>query len=318
MSRNELLVRLVAAVAAIVAIGLAAATVRSPLETGGSGGAGTGEGEGTGVGQPPETPPESGADLPPFLEYLLYAVVLVAAVALVWYLLANRRDAVRLIAIALVAALLAIGLAYALAALGTVPIGGEEPTEDVPDEPGLGEEGGEPGEGEGDRSVPTGPLVGVLVVLAAVFVGGVLLTRNRDDPAPSAPEADAIGDGPRSTDAAAVGSAAGRAADRIDEGTAVDNEVYRAWREMTDRLDVDRPASSTPREFADAAVAAGLERDHVDELTRLFEDVRYGDTETTPAMERQAVATLRKIEAAYADGDSSLERDDGTDGGERR
>jgi hypothetical protein len=304
VSRNALLVRLVAAVAAIVAIGLAAATVRSPLETGGSGGTGTGEGDGAGTGQPPETDPQTGGEIPPFLEYLLYAVVALLAIVLVWYLLAHRRDAVRLLAIALVVALVALGLAYALAALGTVPLGGEEPAGNETEEPGIGEEGGEPGDGDGERSVPTGPLLGVLAVLAAVFVGGLLLTRGATEPTAPSSRSEPEDDGrtPTGAEAAAVGSAAGRAADRIDEGTAADNEVYRAWGEMTAPLEVDRPDSSTPREFADAAIEAGLERDHVDELTRLFEDVRYGDAETTAAMERRAVSVLRKIESEYADG----------------
>ncbi|WP_293033289.1 DUF4129 domain-containing protein [Natronococcus sp.] len=317
MSRNAPLVRLVAAVAAIVAIGLAAATVRSPLESGGSGGTGTGEGDGAGTGQPPESAPQTGGEIPPFLEYLLYAVVALLAVVLVWYLLAHRRDAVRLLAIALVVALVALGLAYALAALGTVPLGGEEPAGDEVEEPGIGEEGGEPGEGDGERSVPTGPLLGVLAVLTAVFVGGLLLTRNATEPTPPSTGSEPGGDGRTPTEAAAVGSAAGRAADRIDEGTAADNEVYRAWREMTAPLEVDRPNSSTPREFADAAIEAGLERDHVDELTRLFEDVRYGGSETTAAMERRAVSVLRKIESEYADGKAESSPELGPEGTDR-
>ncbi|MFU8867115.1 DUF4129 domain-containing protein [Natronococcus sp.] len=322
MPRNALLVRLVAAVAAIVAIGLAAATVRSPLETGGSGGAGTGDGDGVGTGEPPEPDPPTGGEIPPFLEVLLYAIVVLLAIVLVWYLLAHRRDAVRLVAIALVVVLLAVGLAYALAALGTVPLDGEEPAGNEPEEPGLGGEGGDPGEGDGELSVPTGPLLGVLGVLAAlvaVFVGGLLLSRNATEPTAPTSRSEAGDDGRTQTEgeAVAVGSAAGRAADRIDEGTAADNEVYRAWREMTAPLEVDRPDSSTPREFADAAIEAGLERDHVEELTRLFEDVRYGESETTAAMERRAVSVLREIESAYADGKVEADPDPGPEGTDR-
>jgi hypothetical protein len=99
----------------------------------------------------------------------------------------------------------------------------------------------------------------------------------------------------------ALGRAAGRAADRIETGTGADNEVYRAWVEMTRHLDVDHPESSTAAEFAAAAVDAGLDPDDVDELTRQFEAVRYGGDEPTTERERRAIEALRRIEAEYAD-----------------
>ena len=70
---------------------------------------------------------------------------------------------------------------------------------------------------------------------------------------------------------------------------------------MTTHLPVDNPASSTPAEFADAAVAAGMDREDVAELTRLFEAVRYGDEPITPEREDRAVAALRNIERSYGD-----------------
>lgn len=97
-----------------------------------------------------------------------------------------------------------------------------------------------------------------------------------------------------------LGAAAGAAADRLEARDAdVDNEVYRAWREMTDLLDVEDPDTSTPGAFAEAAIAAGIDRTYVDELTRLFEEVRYGhkDPETR---EEDAVEIFRAIEAEYA------------------
>nr|WP_303647825.1 DUF4129 domain-containing protein [Haloarchaeobius amylolyticus] len=103
---------------------------------------------------------------------------------------------------------------------------------------------------------------------------------------------------------AAVGAAAGRAADRLEDTTAVDNEVYRAWREMTTHLDVPDPQSSTPAEFAEAAVAAGMTREQVDELTALFEEVRYGGEAPTSDRETRAIDALRAIEAAHATGGS--------------
>lgn len=101
---------------------------------------------------------------------------------------------------------------------------------------------------------------------------------------------------------AAIGAAAGRAADRLEREGAFENEVYRAWAEMTEPLSVDDPASSTPGEFAAAAVDAGMDREDVERLTRLFADVRYGGAAPTAEREAAAVETLRRIEDAYADG----------------
>lgn len=119
----------------------------------------------------------------------------------------------------------------------------------------------------------------------------------------------------------AIGRAAGRAADRIETGTDVENEVYRAWVEMTRHLEVDHPESSTPLEFARAAEAAGMDRDDVDELTEQFERVRYGGAAVTEERERRAVAALRRIEESYAgasvDADTDTDTDTDRDGGER-
>lgn len=96
----------------------------------------------------------------------------------------------------------------------------------------------------------------------------------------------------------AVADAAGQAAERLlaDADASVENEVYRAWREMTRAVDVDAPASSTPRDFADAAVAKGLDPDDVETLTTLFEEVRYGGARVTD-QHREAVATaLESVE----------------------
>ncbi|WEL16620.1 Uncharacterized protein SVXHr_0439 [Halorhabdus sp. SVX81] len=104
-------------------------------------------------------------------------------------------------------------------------------------------------------------------------------------------------------DLQAVGEAAGDAADRIESRTDVDNEVYRAWHEMVRHLPVSEPETTTPEEFEAAAVAAGMRPDDVAELTRLFAEVRYGERDPDGREER-AVAALRRIETAHADGTS--------------
>ena len=148
-------------------------------------------------------------------------------------------------------------------------------------------------------------LVGVLGLLAVVAV--LVLTGDHDQRAfEETGEGNEEAAAEEAVDVAAVGEAAGRAADRIEESEEAGfaNEVYRAWAEMTDSLTVDHPESSTPGEFAAAAVDAGMDREDVERLTRLFSDVRYGGEEPTGEREREAIETLRRIEETYAEGES--------------
>jgi hypothetical protein len=102
-------------------------------------------------------------------------------------------------------------------------------------------------------------------------------------------------------DVADLAAAAGEAAERLQEHDAdVDNEVYRAWWEMTSLLNVPKPDSATPGEFAEAAIEAGLDESHVDDLTTLFEEVRYGRRDPESREER-AIAVFQDIEAEYGE-----------------
>lgn len=163
--------------------------------------------------------------------------------------------------------------------------------------PFVAGEGGAVGVGGSGVSAPTAALGIVLFValLAAVFL---LFVATGDETQSASGETsdddDADGEG-----VAAVARVAGEAADRIEADADADNEVFRAWAAMTDHLDVDRPASSTPTEFALAAVDAGMADDDVRELTDLFESVRYGRAEATRDREERAVAALRRIEREY-------------------
>lgn len=316
VSRSSLLRRVGVAACAIVAIALVAATIRSPLETGGDGtGGGSGGGEGDGVGQP--APPESAADgsVPAFLEYLIILLLVIFALALVWYLLAHRREAVKLIAIGLVVLFITAVLVYAMMAVLPFAAGEFEPPEQLS---GSGEGGaGEGGSSGSEEETPIsiGPMFVLLALLTAIFLGGLFLSRDSSGTEDRRSGSDLADDDSRvdGETTAAVGTAAGAAADRLEETDEFDNAVYRAWQEMTRPLEVDRPDSSTPREFARAATDAGMDRTDVDELTRLFEDVRYGDAPTTPEREARAIEVLRRIEAEYADasdGDSSDDRID--------
>jgi hypothetical protein len=165
-----------------------------------------------------------------------------------------------------------------------------------------GDLGGNAGGQAAEQLLSPTVLVGLLVVVAVLFV--VLAYRaSGDDEADGEPLPEAETGDPEDRGAlAAVGAAAGEAADRIEDAADVDNEVYRAWRDMTDHVDVPDPETSTPREFATAARNAGMNTAHVDALTDLFREVRYGGAAATEDREQRAVDALRAIEDRYADG----------------
>ncbi|MFD1515753.1 DUF4129 domain-containing protein [Halomarina rubra] len=73
------------------------------------------------------------------------------------------------------------------------------------------------------------------------------------------------------------------------------NEIERAWLAMTDRAGIARPRQMTTAECADAAVAAGLDRDAVSSLRSVFENVRYGTQPITDEDARRARESLRRM-----------------------
>lgn len=159
---------------------------------------------------------------------------------------------------------------------------------------------GERGGIGGDGAAVSTPEALFLLVVAVAVIGSllVLLATRGDDDASATDAGDSGMDASDEPDLQELARTAGEAADRIETAEA-NNEVYRAWREMTAVLDVERPASSTPGEFAAAAIDAGVDPEPVDRLTAVFEEVRYGDSEPTDERERAAVEALRRIEAAH-------------------
>ncbi len=161
--------------------------------------------------------------------------------------------------------------------------------------------GGSLGDGGAAQAVSPPTLVFGLLLATALVVAVFLLVTGTGD-SPEADDEVAPIDEDEGPNVAAVGRAAGAAAQRIEDGDAdVENEVFRAWGEMTALLDVPNRRAATPAEFADSAVDAGMDRDDVGDLTTLFEEVRYGGFEATPERERRAVDALRNIEDTYAD-----------------
>lgn len=150
------------------------------------------------------------------------------------------------------------------------------------------------GTGNGSSTVIPPALLGAFLVggllLAAVLLYAPLFGRD-DSAAPEESGGDA--------DGAAAARAAGETAERIESGGDLEDEVLRAWREMADHLDLARQETSTPGEFAEAAIERGLRPDAVRELTALFEEVRYGGFETTPEREARARRALRTIEDSH-------------------
>lgn len=286
------------ALLSILALALAAATLSSPVSRRGGG---LGEGAPL-AGSLPRTGPRIVPDsFGRGLVMLLLAAVLVALLVYgIYYALKNgRRMLAILLAFAALFGLLALlGWAYPR----NVPL----PPLPHPRLDGTGAEG--TGGGTTGPPAPSPPPLALLLAGALVVAVAALLLRRRRARSGTVPS-DSDGEGDEESEAAAMARAAGAAADRIDAGGDVGNEVYRAWREMTDLLSLPSPRARTPGEFADAAVAAGMDADDVRELTRLFEDVRYGDDEPTPAMERRAGDVLRRIEETYAAADADAEGD---------
>ncbi len=325
--KRQTLVAVLLALLAVVALGVAAATLDSAVTSDG-GGIGTGAPSDTGPSETtdrtsPTTTPGGEIDLsvpaicypslrePPAL--LLFGLALVAVGGLVY------RDTGSAFAGVVVATALGVPTSVVVLLLSLcrpleppegidLGLGGNE-NGTLP-EGGGGDGGVGFGDGSGGVSTPEILFVAV-VVLALVASLLVLLATAGDDAGTERPDGSER-EAPEASDPslAALARTAGEAADRIETAEG-GNEVYRAWREMTEVLDVDRPASSTPSEFADAAVAAGVAEEPVARLTDVFERVRYGGEDPTDDRERRAVEALRRIEETHGEGDATGSRNGG-------
>lgn len=311
--KRETLWTALLALLAVVALGIAAATLDSAVAVDGGGGfsggveGGAGPTDDPGEVSPSETPGgPTVLALPPICYPVLRspsALLLLAAGLLVIGTLAYHDTGSRFAA-AVVAGTVGfpVGVVwYGLSSCRDPETAGELGL--AGEEEGLLPAGGGGGSGlaGGSGNVSTPEAVFLAVVVLAILVSLLVLVAaaGDDDEAspgsrgPAEPEPDRT-----DPDLAAVARAAGEAADRI-EGDAGDNEVYRAWRGMTEALEIDRPASATPTEFAAAAIEAGVDEEPVSELTEVFERVRYGGADPTDDRERRAAAALRRIEAEH-------------------
>jgi len=164
--------------------------------------------------------------------------------------------------------------------------------------------------GQGVVSPEVSPVVVAAVFGVALVAVAAVLYRASGDQTVTATEEEPE-EAVEEPDVADLAAAAGTAADRLEEHNAdVDNEVYRAWWEMTSLLDAPDPETSTPGEFARAAVDLGLAESDVNRLTTVFEEVRYGERDAESREER-AIEAFRNIEAAYSEADETGGETDG-------
>jgi len=300
MDRNRAR-RVVLALLAIAAVALVA-TAAAPLFEEEPGG------DGSEVEQPSQDDRIEGsddlADIP--LELIMLVVLVIVAVAVVAQFVADPWGTLKG---ALVAATIAggiIGFVYVVLEFFDPSSGGPEqpgvPNGTPPlSDPPNGSFGS--GDGTGDPLVLPGESL-VVVALVVGGLGAVTLLAWRAGAIQSALGLDVEGGEAEEADLGALGRVAGDAADDVAAAStpaAADNAIYRAWSEMVALLDAPDPQSGTPRQFASAAIDAGMDPEDVSVLTRTFEEVRYGDAALSDERRERAAGALRRIEAAHSD-----------------
>ena len=123
-------------------------------------------------------------------------------------------------------------------------------------------------------------LLGVLLLLAGVVAAGVAAYLFRDRLATLLGRG---GDESNDADRPALGDPAPQ------------NEVSQAWYEMVERLGLAGRYDLTPGEHADRAADRGVDPEVASSLTRLFEEVRYGDAPVTDERRRRARERVQEI-----------------------
>jgi hypothetical protein len=100
-----------------------------------------------------------------------------------------------------------------------------------------------------------------------------------------------------------ISTLAGAAAEELETGGNLKNVVLRCYRKMsrilTEQQQVPFHRAMTAREFEEKLRRAGVRDEHIAQLSRLFEEVRYGGRESGSDEEERALRCLRVIERAY-------------------
>jgi hypothetical protein len=93
------------------------------------------------------------------------------------------------------------------------------------------------------------------------------------------------------------------AVEQLRRGRDLKDTIMHCYHEMnlvlSEQRGIRRQTAMTPREFELYLGQIGLKTDHIRQLTRLFEQVRYGATTPGEREEREAVACLTAIVEAY-------------------
>jgi hypothetical protein len=128
-------------------------------------------------------------------------------------------------------------------------------------------------------------VLALFVVLLSSLLGWSLYRRRRREVVPAFVDQ--------------VAEEAQTALDAIQAGGDLRSTIIRCYQEMNravrEARGLTRPEAMTAREFETQLERAGLPAQPVHDLTRLFEEVRYGGKELGPWEERRAVACLTAI-----------------------
>ena len=308
MKRNRRV--LLVALLVVVAFGLTAATLTNPMEPSSSSGSGPGAGPGvdsgtTETGQRSQTnTTASGGQLPisgggacfPFLTSGTF-LALAALAFLVAGLLLRRRTTTAAAIVILLAFFMPLTLLHGL--FTKCGVSENITASDVASINGTNQTlSGTSGNGSGGAAevITTPPAMVVIVLVVAVLLLLLVIRGSSDD---EFEDEDPESDSDETLDD--IAKMAGDAADRLEGEADLENAVYQAWWDMTDHLDSPSHETTTPAEFAEAAREAGMQARHVDTLTDLFREVRYGGEPVTEQRERRALDALRDIEATYGE-----------------
>jgi hypothetical protein len=130
-------------------------------------------------------------------------------------------------------------------------------------------------------------LIIAFLVAAFVFIVGWVILKRRNQ-APTAMDQ--------------LAETARNALDSLRNGGDLEDVVIRCYIQMSHILrterSIQRSAALTPHEFEEQLIERGFPSEPVHNLTRLFEDVRYGHEMVGPAEEQRAIGSLDAIIAA--------------------
>lgn len=297
------------ALIAVLALALAAATLPSPVVVeDGSVGEGTGSGVGSGTGDGAGLA-DSGFEPPAWLAPLIAAtfallrvlgtLAVLLLLALLIYVTVTRREALiealrdllRRVPSAIAQATVLAAVVLVLLVLfseGSVP-------PSAPVVPFAGEGGGD---ASSSASLSPAPITTLAVVVGLAAVSALALWGVRSRFRTQSTAEEPAVEEESSVDATELSQVAGRAADQLESDEASADAVVTAWREMATLVTRGDRRTATPRQVTAWAIAAGYDPEDVETLTRLFEDVRYGDVALSKAQQQRALRAFRRIETA--------------------